>query len=225
MKALFPELYDIAVEMDASINSYLETQNDGAHICKTSFVTLVMGSCRQIEWGEGPDQMRWSLNINGKFHVRSYYKALRGSVDIAFPWKSIQCTKAPTRVAIFVWTTAWCKILMEDNLIHRCIIIVDWCCTCKSNGKTVDYLLLHCAVAHELWGSIIRIQSVKPIKVEDILFWWRNWFVEHRRLFFQKIAPLCLMWVVSRERNNWTFNWVVVLIIELKSLLLRFLFR
>ena len=45
---LFPELYDIAVEMDASINSYLKTQNDGAHICKTSYVTLVMGSCGRV---------------------------------------------------------------------------------------------------------------------------------------------------------------------------------
>lgn len=47
---------------------------------------------------------------------------------------------------------------MGDNLIQRGIIIVDWCSMCKSNGKTVDYFLLHCAVAHELWGSIIEFK-------------------------------------------------------------------
>jgi hypothetical protein len=62
---------------------------------------------------------------------------------------------------------------MGENLVRRGIILVDCCSTCKSSGKTVDYLLLHCAIAHELWSSVFSVfwvHRVKPIKVVDLMF-------------------------------------------------------
>ncbi len=117
---------------------------------------------------------------------------------------------------------------MGENLVRRGIILVDRCSTCKCSGKTVDYLLLHCAVAHELWSfvfSVYRVHRVKPIKVVDLMFCWRNWFGKHGGSFVWNISPLYLMLVVLRERNGRTFNRVEVLIIELKPLFLRSLFE
>jgi hypothetical protein len=38
-------------------------------------------------------------------------------------------------------------ILTMDNLIKRRVIVIDRCCMCKTNGESVDHLLLHCEVA------------------------------------------------------------------------------
>jgi hypothetical protein len=38
---------------------------------------------------EEVDKVRWDLKKNGVFDIRSYYHAIRGNVDIVFPWKGI----------------------------------------------------------------------------------------------------------------------------------------
>lgn len=68
--------------------------------------------------------MRWRLNDNGRFDVRSYLEALRGLSDIYFPWKCLMF-QATKRVAIFVWTIVWGKNLTCDNLMNRGITLVD----------------------------------------------------------------------------------------------------
>jgi hypothetical protein len=41
------------------------------------------------------------------------------------PWKSIWKTKAPPRVAFFVWAAALGRILTTKNLRRRHIIVID----------------------------------------------------------------------------------------------------
>jgi hypothetical protein len=68
-------------------------------------------------------------------------------------WKA----KVPSRVAFFVWTAALGKILTTENLRKRRVIILDWCCMCKSSGESVNHLLVHCPVAWELWSMVLVI--------------------------------------------------------------------
>jgi hypothetical protein len=53
------------------------------------------------------------------------------------------------RVAFFVWTAAWGRILTCDNLRRPGLVMVGWCCLCRCSGETVDHLLLLCLVAAE----------------------------------------------------------------------------
>jgi hypothetical protein len=57
-------------------------------------------------------------------------------------------TNAPLRLVFFTWTTSLGKILTLDNLCKRHIIVINWCCTCKKSGETLD-LLLHCDVMRD----------------------------------------------------------------------------
>jgi hypothetical protein len=52
-------------------------------------------------------------------------------------------------VVFFVRTTALGKMLTLDNLRKR-NVVVEWCCLCKKNGKSIDHLLIHCKIAKEL---------------------------------------------------------------------------
>ena len=47
---------------------------------------------------------------------RSFYKALVGPSDLLFPCKSIWNLKAPRRVALYIWTVAWGRILVIISL-------------------------------------------------------------------------------------------------------------
>uniref|UniRef100_A0A2N9GY16 Reverse transcriptase zinc-binding domain-containing protein n=1 Tax=Fagus sylvatica TaxID=28930 RepID=A0A2N9GY16_FAGSY len=57
------------------------------------------------------------------FTSRSYYYALIDRRGVRFPWKSIWRVKAPPRVAFFVWTATWGRILTCDNL---CGVGIRW---------------------------------------------------------------------------------------------------
>jgi hypothetical protein len=163
--------------------------------------------------------MRWRLNENGVFNVRSYYTAIRGTNDVPFSWKSIWCVIAPKRVSFFVWTTAWEKILTCGNLIKRGFTIVGWCCTCQCNGDTVDYLLIHCDVFIsyvDFFFESIWDQWVLPERVMDLLFGWRNWFAKHSSNI-GNLVPSCLICTLWRERNHHSLEDAEISVIQLKS--------
>ena len=65
------------------------------------------------------------LTKNGDFNIHSFYHKLRGSSSIVFLWKGISKVKAPQRVSFFIWTVAWDRILMGDNLRDRGFDFVD----------------------------------------------------------------------------------------------------
>ena len=133
--------------------------------------------------GVGEDKICWMPAKKRGFEVSSYYEVLIGSGDQSFPWKSIQKSKVPFKVALFVWIAALGKILTIDNLRLLKIWILDWCFMCKSNGELVDHLLIHCSIAMELWAmvfSLFGIHWVMPKMVVDLLACWQGNFGQHR---------------------------------------------
>ena len=86
------------------------------------------------------DGMHWKLCKDGAFTSRSFYYALIDRKGVRFPWKSIWRVKAPPRVAFFIWTMAWGRILTCDNLMRRGYTMAGWYCMCRCDGKTMDHL-------------------------------------------------------------------------------------
>ena len=123
--------------------------------------------------------MIWKLSKKGDFDVCSFYDKLRSPLPIIFPWKGIWKVKAPTHVSFFVWSTTWEKILTGDILRCRGFNFVDWCIMCRSNGETVNHLLLHCGKAFQLWSLVFRSFGISWVllrSIVDTLFGWWNWF-------------------------------------------------
>lgn len=63
-------------------------------------------------------------------------------------------SQSSAKVALFTWTTALWKILTIDNL-RRIIINVDWCCTRKKVGESMDNMLFHCPLPRDLWSFFL----------------------------------------------------------------------
>ena len=104
--------------------------------------------------GVDGDKLCWKLHQSGNFDSRSFYHVLHTLVAVCFPWKSIWGVKAPQRVAFFMWTVAWGRILTYDNLRKRGHVLPSWCCMCKEAAETVDHLFLHCKMAREIWSFV-----------------------------------------------------------------------
>jgi hypothetical protein len=128
-----------------------------------------------IPRGESADKMHWRLNRKGVFDSRSYFQALHAPGIVAFPWKIIWGVKSLRRVALFMWTVAWGRILTCDNLRKRGFVLAGWCYMCKGDDELVDHLFIHCWAARRLWSSVfhaVGIDWVFPNPVLDLLFGW-----------------------------------------------------
>ena len=86
--------------------------------------------------------MCWRGGAKDGFQVKAYYNALMPQSGLNLPWKSIWKSKAPPRVAFFVWTAALGRILTTDNLQRRRVIVLDYCWLCKRSGESISHLLL-----------------------------------------------------------------------------------
>ena len=79
---------------------------------------------------------------------------------------------------------------------------------CHCNGEMVAHLLLHCETTFGLWSRALGffgIQWVLPGMVTDLLLGWWKWLGKHSSDIWNLI-PLCLMWLLWRERNCRTFK-------------------
>uniref|UniRef100_A0A2N9FD38 SMP-LTD domain-containing protein n=1 Tax=Fagus sylvatica TaxID=28930 RepID=A0A2N9FD38_FAGSY len=146
LKSLFPVMFSCSSDKSASLASVLSRSDEGARrVWNFSFIrdfndwemdevlTFFNLIHSKIPRHEGPDVMKWSLRQHGRFGSKSFYQALIGQSNIHFPWKAIWRVKAPRRVAFFVWTAAWGKILTCDNLMRRGYSwLAGWCCMCRN---------------------------------------------------------------------------------------------
>ena len=169
------------------------------------------------------DMMCWSGSSKEGFQVKSYYRALLPSADRYVPWKSIWKTKAPPRVAFFVWAAALVHILATDNLRRRHVIVLDWCCMCKKNGESISHLLLHCLAAREVW--IFFSASLMSMGYAfwglDLLACWGNGCRSARIRKLWDMIPLCVFWCIWWERNSRSFEGEERNLLEIKGMILR----
>lgn len=135
----------------------------------------------KMPWNTGSNRMRWSLRGTGVLDVRSYCGVLHALWEICFPWRGIWCAKASKRAAFFMWTEEWGKLLTNDNLRIRGIILLDCVAYVGRVGKwwIIFYFILilqmQCGPMFFMLGSF-GVYWVMPKKVADLLAGWRNWF-------------------------------------------------
>lgn len=111
-----------------------------------------------------------------------------------------------------------------DNLGRKGFHLPNRCCMREIVAERVNHLLLHCEVSRGLWSlllSIFRGSWVMPASIIQLLHCW-EWGCRKKRVRKAwRLAPLCLMWCLWRERNRRTFEDLSLSIHGLKLALLR----
>ena len=75
------------------------------------------------------------------FLVKSLYKVLDSSRDVAFPHRFIWNYWVPSKVGFFAWEAAWGRILTLDLLKRRGGVLANRCFLCEEMEETVGHLL------------------------------------------------------------------------------------
>ena len=78
------------------------------------------------------------MAVKGTFDSHSFYHALHAPEAVAFLWKIIWGVKSPRRVAFFMWTVAWGRILTCDNLRKRGFVLARWGYMCKNDDELIS---------------------------------------------------------------------------------------
>jgi hypothetical protein len=218
LKEAFPGLYSLACNKEASIAdnldlssgsqqwnvTFMRSLNDWEVEDLAPFYSLLYSSTLN----GGVDKIWWVPNRKGKFEVKSFYNILISNVSVPFPWKSIWRTKAPPRVAFFVWSAALGKILTMDNLRKKNMVLINRCGMCKKDEESIDHLLIHCECAQFLWNAFFSrfgLAWAMPRRVVNLLqCWWSGG--RARSAVVWKMVPLCIMWCLWSERNERFFE-------------------
>jgi hypothetical protein len=230
LREAFPELYRIARVKEGVVADFLHFRGGSVH-WEVNFTRLIqdwelesVSSFLDLLYSvtihsHEEDKLIWKLSPGKGFQVKSFYNAICSPGFGSFPWKSIWKTKAPPRVAFFSWTAALGKILTAENLRHRGIILVNWCCMCKVAGESVDHLLLHCTYARELWDMIFvlfGVHWVMPRSVMALFDCWQGSLGRHQNAVIWRAVPHCVLWCLWRERNARTFEGCETSVVDLK---------
>ena len=79
----------------------------------------------RVRKGERVDRLWWKLAPQEIFDVRSYHK-----VTIPFPivvsLEDYGVPKVASKINFFVWMVALGRVLTNDNLRKRRLIVIDW---------------------------------------------------------------------------------------------------
>jgi hypothetical protein len=173
--------------------------------------------------GHGEDRLCWRGSSKTGFQVKAYYNALLPTTGHVIPWKSIWKTKAPPRVAFFVWAAAMGRILTTGNLRKRHVIVFDWCCMCKESGESIS-LLLHCSAAKEVWNFIFSMFSILWVMACGVMDLLSCWGYSCRSARIRKVwdmIPSCVFWCLWWERNSRSFVGKENNLMEIKGMVLR----
>ncbi|OVA17172.1 Reverse transcriptase zinc-binding domain [Macleaya cordata] len=233
----FNALYQVSWKKDVFVNEVLQRDEDGgvewnlglprrlADIEALEFAQL-SGMLSSYVLQEGGDSRVWRWEKGGVFSVESCYAAIhKGGIE-NFYHNSIWDTLIPTKISFFIWLVHHNSAPTQDILAKKGMIIVNRCYLCRSDGESVNHMLLHCPFTREIWTSFLVEfgiswafqKEVKYVFAEGVT----KCFSEKGSVLW-RLLPFAVCWIVWRERNERCFNVnekeIERLIIEVKAIL------
>ncbi|RVX03564.1 hypothetical protein CK203_027940 [Vitis vinifera] len=157
------------------------------------------------------DLVFWKGGGHGIFGVKDAYNLLVVPNACAFLNKCIWVDKVPTKVAFFAWEATWGKILTLDRFQNGggSSLIAVFCVVVKRKCKSHSFTLYTGKGPlgdrpWSFWGSMGVPESVK-----EVLFSWRGPLVGKKRKKIWNFIPLCIFWMIWKERNRLAFRGVL----------------
>lgn len=124
------------------------------------------------------------------------------------PVKILWNSWVPTKICFFAWEAWWGKVLTMEQLKKRGFPLAS-SPLCLAAKEDLNHLLIHCPPVWSLWSSIIYIKKsawVWPGTTKTLLWNWTGFQMSKKTRKLWLATPLCLFWVVWRERNQVVFD-------------------
>lgn len=105
------------------------------------------------------DKIIWGPEVDGKFSVKSCYKAIHGVMPESESknWSRFWQCKIPHKVKTFLWQACTMTLPTKDSLRAKRVNCDDKCQLCLSGKESVFHLFVECDYAKACW-SYLRLQ-------------------------------------------------------------------
>ncbi|RVW52364.1 hypothetical protein CK203_072021 [Vitis vinifera] len=153
--------------------------------------------------------MLWRETKDEIFLVKSLYSTLASRRVVQFPNSIIWSPCVPTKVCFFAWEASWGKVLTLDQLEKRGQFLANRCFLCCEEEESIDHILIQCSRARVLWEllfALFGVTWVLPFSVRYTFSGWCGFNLGKKRRKVWKTTPLCIFWVVWKERNRIAFD-------------------
>jgi hypothetical protein len=164
----------------------------------------IMQESNSFQLKSDPDIVRWSIESNGKFSVKSLYNGLTQNESGMFH-KRIRKGKILAKIKKFLWLITNNAILTKDNLRKR-----KWqgdpsfvFCDCI---ETVDHLFFQCCFAKVVWMVVAKCFSANniPCNLQQCWFWCEKWLPFGKKFHPWGVGAIC--WAIWKSRNKAYFE-------------------
>lgn len=124
LKHSFPRLYGLCFDKNKSIAEVFRKGLASLSFRRTLYGDSlelwghVREACEGVMLNQDRDRIKWSLNKNGIYTVKSYYRHLTEN-GVKYPHNFMWKTKIPPRVRVFMWLVLRNNILTRDNSLRR----------------------------------------------------------------------------------------------------------
>lgn len=102
------------------------------------------------------DRIIWPLEENGRFSVKSCYRALSKDFreEDKVYWSSIWRLKIPPKVKVFFWQVCSECIPTKDLLVKRKVRCDNLCDLCNEEQESIWHLFVDCSYVKQIWNLI-----------------------------------------------------------------------
>jgi len=226
-RAKYPRLYSISNQQEACVR---EIGGSGEWLFEwrrrffqweEHLFNLLKEELEGVVWSPGDeDRWFWKLTEDGVFSVKSTYEKLIGLLIVEDRWwedekmvfGGISKSAAPLKVIVFSWKALLNRIPTKSNLRIRNVIPADassLCVGCGRVDETSVHLLLHCDLAIEVWGRVMRWWNFSMVTPPNLFVHWACWNAMESRKKLKKVLRLvwhAAIWVLWKAQNNSIFN-------------------
>lgn len=149
-----------------------------------------------------PDLPVWSLEANGIFSVKSFYKQINFGGVVSQIGGKLWKVLCPQKIHVFLWLGMYNKLLTRDNLAKR-RHVDDLTCPFCSENETVHHLFFECIVAKQVWAFVADCFDHPSISSFDDVS--ALWHMCKRKPVLNLIVAASL-WSLWKLRNEFCFQ-------------------
>ncbi|KAJ3708007.1 hypothetical protein LUZ61_011712 [Rhynchospora tenuis] len=158
----------------------------------------------------GCDKIVWKWESSGCFTVRSAYGMLISAGKIKFRASLIWKLKLPPSIKIFTLLLFHDRILTQEALLKRNILVQQGCVLCNTPVlESATHLFCTCSYVLHVWAKLQQLfPSRMPTTFPDLESLWQHALFNNSgdRTNAKAVLAITTIWAVWLERNNRLFR-------------------
>lgn len=150
------------------------------------------------------DKLIWGFESNGKFSVKSCYKALIGELaaNNVVRWAGIWKLEIPPKSKIFLWQVCTNSLPTALNLRKKHVDCPITCILCQKEYETAKHLFADCDLAKAVWRNLNY--TLPQIGVSTAAEWITASLTSLDKQSSHLLVTCC--WSIWKARNDMVWN-------------------